>query len=134
MNKIEQLQQDKREEEIKRLTFHLEQIASGAARDSQTQAKVALGQLPIGALLTPADAEEFCRKCHNHGKTTKGQGANAGQKFGCPGCGYLEGEHPNGPKKGGARIEVNAVHIQMNPEPQIVLVPVDRGGGGGMRA
>lgn len=128
MNAVEQVQQDKRDAEIKRLTFHLEQIASGAARDARVQAKVALGQLPIGALLSQPDAEKFCMKCHNRGRTTKGQGANAGQRYGCNGCGYLLGEHPKGPKPN-VQIHVN----QRPPEPQIVFVPVDRGGGG-MRA
>lgn len=84
-------------ERVKYLTFHLEQIATGKARDARVQAKVALGELPVGALLTPADSDVFCEKCKNKGRTVKGQGNNFGQRFGCPGCGYLEGEHPNGP-------------------------------------
>ena len=85
-------------ERVKYLTFHLEQIASGKARDARVQAKVALGDLPVGALLTPADSDVFCEKCKNAGRLVKGQGANAGQQLPCNGCGYLPGQHPNGPK------------------------------------
>ncbi len=75
--------------------YVLQRIASGEEKQPQLAAKVALGELPIGALLASPDTDVFCMKCHNKGRTTKGQGANAGQRFGCPGCGYLEGEHPN---------------------------------------
>lgn len=39
-----------------------------------------------------ADPDVFCNTCDNHGRDTPGPG---GQNFGCPGCGYMLGEHPN---------------------------------------
>lgn len=82
----------------------LEQIASGSLPGVKAQviAKVALGELPIEALLGREDSEVFCMKCQNKGRTVRGQGANAGQRFGCSGCGYLEGEHPQYPAMRGA--------------------------------
>lgn len=40
-----------------------------------------------------ADPDVFCNRCDNRGKNTPGPG---GQNFGCPGCGYTLGGHPNG--------------------------------------
>lgn len=42
---------------------------------------------------SPADPDVYCRRCENRGKDTPGPG---GQNFGCPGCGYTLGQHPNG--------------------------------------
>jgi hypothetical protein len=39
-----------------------------------------------------SDPDVFCNRCDNRGKNTPGPG---GQNFGCPGCGYMLGEHPN---------------------------------------
>lgn len=76
---------------INLLEHVLGRIAHGEAKDPRVEAKVALGELPIGALLTQPDPDVHCVKCNNKGRTTRGPGK---QQFGCPGCGYLVGEHP----------------------------------------
>lgn len=76
----------------------LERIASGHEKRPQVAAKVALGQLPIGALLS-SDPEVFCPKCENKGRRVKGP---HNQQLPCNVCGYLPGEHPAGPPMKGA--------------------------------
>lgn len=44
---------------------------------------------------SPADPEVYCPSCENKGATHAGPG---GQQLGCSRCGYLKGEHPNGPE------------------------------------
>lgn len=70
--------------------YVLKRIASGDERQPQLAARVALGELPIGALLS-TDPEVFCPKCEDQGRRVKG---THNQQLPCNVCGYLPGEHP----------------------------------------
>lgn len=67
-----------------------ERALRGAVARAEDKIKRAYRKATTGST---ADPDVFCNRCDNRGKNVPGPG---GQNFGCPGCGYMLGEHPNG--------------------------------------
>jgi hypothetical protein len=86
------------ERELEALTFVLaksgsvvihERAIRGAAGRAKDKIDRAYRKATTGST---ADPDVFCNRCDNRGKNVPGPG---NQNFGCPGCGYTLGEHPN---------------------------------------
>jgi hypothetical protein len=85
------------ERELEALTFVLAEasfaIEQRAIRGAAGRAKDKIDRAYRKATTgSTADPDVFCNRCDNRGKNVPGPG---NQNYGCAGCGYMLGEHPN---------------------------------------